>query len=945
MRKVYLFILFFFSVSVYSFSFGQVAGDFRSATSSDWNTSTTWERYNGTTWEASGVGANNPGNIPSATNSVFIQAGHAVSLSNNSSCYDLNLNSTASQNRLALGVYTLNVNGKLRAYTAAVGTVPGAASTPPSTNSWITSTTGKLSIVGNSRNLTNANEWGATNGGTSNPNGFDFELNLNAGQTVFANTSIKARKFVIASGTITVSGANRLAPDQGVVAGSDFVINNGGTVISDATGTGGSAVIGRTTGGAGDVLTVQAGGFLILKGTNPRVAMTTINFNGTVQYDSTVSQTILQSTNSGANPVSYTNLVLGGSGVKTLPATNGTTSVSGSLLISGAASFATNGKLSFKSTGRLAPITSSAASALSGDVTVERPLTSLGNRAYRLLASSVTTTTSIKANWQEGATSNTDNPAPGYGTHITGTTVDQTNGFDGTTSGQASLFTYDQVSSTQAWLPISGTTPNTLDAKKGYLIFIRGDRTPANLTSTASSNTTLRATGTALTGDITYTSLESNGRFSLVTNPYISPINWSTIYNDGTTSNSTNFENFYTYWDPNISTRGAYVTVNATGTNSAGTNATVEIQQGQAFFVKTKSGVSSPTLTIKESHKSSTTNIDVFRVGSPETFRMRLFYDDNGTRKLADGAVELFNNDYSAAVDGNDAEKFANFDENIAIAREGKMLSIEGRPLIDGSDNIPLSIARLKQQQYEWQFDPSSFSVQTLQAYLQDNFLNTKTPISLTTVTVVPFNVTANAASSAADRFTILFTTSAALPISLSSVKASQKLTGIQVEWNVVNEINIDKYEVEKSADGINFVKATSLNASAAGTTIKTYSWFDGSPNADNNYYRIRSLSKTGAVVYSGVVRINLGRGAMALSVYPNPVQGEMIGLQLTNLEKGRYTISVTNQSGQQVYSTVLEHAGGAASQTLHTGFFSKGVYQLQLKGEHANITQQIIKQ
>ena len=46
--------------------------------------------------------------------------------------------------------------------------------------------------------------------------------------------------------------------------------------------------------------------------------MTTLNLNGTVQYDAAAPQTMLTTITGGASPNTYNNLVLAGSGVKTL---------------------------------------------------------------------------------------------------------------------------------------------------------------------------------------------------------------------------------------------------------------------------------------------------------------------------------------------------------------------------------------------------------------------------------------------------------------------------------------------------------------------------------------------------------------------------------------------------------------------------------------------------
>src|SRR5690554_6365785 len=95
-----------------------------------------------------------------------------------------------------------------------------------------------------------------------------------------------------------------------------------------------------------------------------------------------------------------------------------------------------------------------------------------------------------------------NNPNPGYGTHITGTTIDQTNGFDETQTGNTSMFTIDV--SSQTFQAIANTDGNTLTAGDAYLMFIRGDRTLSNIdTPDGHTATTLRARGQLFTGNHT----------------------------------------------------------------------------------------------------------------------------------------------------------------------------------------------------------------------------------------------------------------------------------------------------------------------------------------------------------------------------------------------------------------------------------------------------------
>lgn len=402
---------------------------------------------------------------------------------------------------------------------------------------------------------------------------------------------------------------------------------------------------------------------------------------------------------------------------------------------------------------------------ISGNVTVERFIRSSTNRTYRLLSPSVNTLNGtkpyIRDNWQEGQ-NNTNiktnsNLVLRYGIQITGSTTGA-KGFDITSKGAPSLFTYNPANTDPSWIQAGNTNATNLEAKKGYLVIIYGDRNTDLRTSNPSSSTTLRATGTVATGTQVFTKPAGDRGTILVGNPYPSSIDWKTIYNDNSTSNSTNLENYYTYWDAQVGTSGGYVTVNSDGIKSAPTNATTEIQSGQAFLIRPKKGVVAPTLMVKESHKSSNNNLNVFRVKQPQEFMTSLYYSKEGRRIMADAVNAVFDNTFSGNVDDNDAEEIENAEENMAIKRDGKMLSIEERPIVNNSDTLPLILQRLKPQNYELQFNPSAFTNPNIYGFLNDQFLHTLTAISLNEITTVKFSVTGNDASASQNRFNIVFT-------------------------------------------------------------------------------------------------------------------------------------------------------------------------------------------
>ena len=297
----------------------------------NWNVSGSWTLVSG----ADGDG------VPDADDNVFVQVGHVITLTGNEACNDLNIstgttaNNVGGDGRLALGSNTLQVNGKLRSYIALLGTTPGTSdSTPPATPITITAASaGKLSFVGNTRNIINAGEWSASN--TASTTTFAVEINMNSGQTATMQASVKASTWNIVAGTVD-AGTNRLAADVGVATGSDITIGAGAIVRSAATGSGTSAVFGRTAGGLAGVLTLN--GSLFLTGSAPTVGMTTITLNGLVEYGASGAQTFASAINSGADPTTYTTLKLSGTGLKTTVASKITTiNANGSLEMAGGA--------------------------------------------------------------------------------------------------------------------------------------------------------------------------------------------------------------------------------------------------------------------------------------------------------------------------------------------------------------------------------------------------------------------------------------------------------------------------------------------------------------------------------------------------------------------------------------------------------------------------------
>lgn len=201
-----------------------------------------------------------------------------------------------------------------------------------------------------------------------------------------------------------------------------------------------------------------------------------------------------------------------------------------------------------------------------------------------------------------------------------------------------------------------------------------------------------------------------------------------------------------------------------------------------------------------------------------------------------------------------------------------------------------------------------------------DGFLNTRTLLSVTAPSVVPFIVTADPASKASDRFKVVFGAFGGLAVDAITIKARQQNNGVQVDWTSKTEIDMASYEVEKSTNGTYFAKVKTTPAIGNSTTPVSYNWFDANLSMGSNFYRVIGIDKAANTRYSEIVKVMFGKREPAIVVYPNPVKNRTIFVQLNDMQIGNYQLWLISTAGQVVYTQSLKHTGGNANQTITLG-------------------------
>jgi hypothetical protein len=404
---------------------------------------------------------------------------------------------------------------------------------------------------------------------------------------------------------------------------------------------------------------------------------------------------------------------------------------------------------------------------ISGTATVERYIANAGHRAWHLLsAKAVTGAQTIFQSWQENGA--TGVALPNYGTWVTSNLFTGANGFDAT-SVSASILTHNQGGiSGPSWNFNMANTNIALSSSPAYMLFVRGDRnyTPTLPTPTATNATTLRANGNVTQGTQGAVTVSATGTGrTLLGNPFASPVDLDAIF-----TGTTNLDQNVYIWDPTLTGNfgvGAFRVVQRVGANNyqatpslgAGPDNTLRyMQSGQAFLLKATGANANVVFT--EAHKTASVpviNPIVPTAGDQQLLVNLMIVNESNKTSLADGLRIRYDNSYRASVN-DDIEKMGNFAENISSYREGKKLIVEQRPMIVAKDTVFLRTSNLGIRNYRLQINSIDFVQNGVIAILQDTWLKTKTRLNLDgNLNSFDFNVTADPASAAPDRFRIVF--------------------------------------------------------------------------------------------------------------------------------------------------------------------------------------------
>jgi hypothetical protein len=182
-----------------------------------------------------------------------------------------------------------------------------------------------------------------------------------------------------------------------------------------------------------------------------------------------------------------------------------------------------------------------------------------------------------------------------------------------------------------------------------------------------------------------------------------------------------------------------------------------------------------------------------------------------------------------------------------------------------------------------------------------------------------------------------------ALPVEMTSFTGHVVPEGVALNWTTQIEINNDRYNVERSVDGVTFETIGEVRGAGNSSVETHYQYIDTDPKEGLLYYRLKQVDIDGAFENSELVSV-LIKGTesptVTWAIYPNPAQSK---IEISGGESGKLVeVEITDQTGRSIMHMPITFGNG---ESLDVSGLSPGMYVLKLVSADGVSSQRFIKQ
>jgi Secretion system C-terminal sorting domain len=183
------------------------------------------------------------------------------------------------------------------------------------------------------------------------------------------------------------------------------------------------------------------------------------------------------------------------------------------------------------------------------------------------------------------------------------------------------------------------------------------------------------------------------------------------------------------------------------------------------------------------------------------------------------------------------------------------------------------------------------------------------------------------------------------LPVVWASFDGVALESGNQLKWSTSEEINNERFEVLRSADGQQFEAIATVASIASNSKGNSYTYLDQNPIKGFAQYKIRQYDQDGRTSETETIGLTYSapQSVRWVGVGPLPAQDRVVASFLSEKDRDMDLV-LLNTAGQVVLQQAVAAKLGNNSMELNLDGMAPGMYFVRLQGGNAQLDYKIMK-
>lgn len=166
------------------------------------------------------------------------------------------------------------------------------------------------------------------------------------------------------------------------------------------------------------------------------------------------------------------------------------------------------------------------------------------------------------------------------------------------------------------------------------------------------------------------------------------------------------------------------------------------------------------------------------------------------------------------------------------------------------------------------------------------------------------------------------------VPVTYTNFTGECSNAGAVLYWSTATEVNNDRFEVERSRNGVEWNKVGTVRGNGTTVSSKDYKFIDA--EGGNALYRIKQIDTDGRFEYSKVVSVNCSVAGGGVKVFPNPARN-LVQIVLRSEQRSSVTIQLVDNLGRVILERNEDVFHGSNTLKIGLNNIPAGTYSLRV--------------